>query len=135
MNLVKLLILAAVVGGGWHYWNKQQTAAATVAATSANGFVALPSPSGAAPGRVLVVAAENCTAEAARRADDLASELSRHKVQVTRTHNISFQITDPEPGVMPRINAVMNGELPIVFVGHRAKNNPSVAEVLAELRG
>lgn len=135
MNFLKLLLLAGLIGGGWQYWNKHQETRTTAQATSTQGFVTLPAPSGSVPGQVLVIAAENCTADAARRADDLAHELASRKVRVTRTHNVNFQFDNPDAATMDRLNRVMNGELPIVFVGGRAKNNPSLADVLAELRG
>jgi hypothetical protein len=134
MNFIKLLLLAGIIGGGWNYWNKQQTAAATAKATSSNGFVTLPAPSGTPAGRVLVIAAENCTADAARRADDLAHELSKQRIPVTRTHNVNFTFNQPDAVLMQRLNTVMNGELPIVFVGDRVKNNPTLTEVVAEYR-
>lgn len=134
MNFIKLLLIAGILGASWNYWNKHQTTAATEKVPSANGFTALPAPGGTAPGRVLVIAAENCTADAARRADDLAYELSKQKIPVTRTHNVNFEFSNPDSGLMQRLNSVMNGELPIVFVGDRAKNNPTLAEVLAEYR-
>lgn len=134
MNFIKLLLVAGIIGAGWNYWNKQQTTAATEKATSNNGFVALPAPSGTSPERVLIIAAENCTADAARRADDLAHELSKQKIPVTRSHNVNFEFSKPDAARMQRLNTVMNGELPIVFVGDRVKNNPTLAEVIAEYR-
>jgi hypothetical protein len=134
MNVIKLLMLVGIIGASWNYWHKHQATAATEKTASTNGFISLPAPSGAAPGRVLVIAAENCTADAARRADDLAYELSKQKIPVTRSHNVNFEFSQPDAGLMQRLNTVMNGELPIVFVGDRARNNPTLAEVVAEYR-
>lgn len=136
MNIIKLMLLAGIIGFGWQYWNKQQGPARAEAATtaSAGGFVPLPTPAGASPKQVLVIAPENCTADGARRADELANDLTRQNIPVLRTHNVNFQFENPDPGLMQRLNTVMNGDVPIVFVRGRAKANPTLAEVVAEYR-
>lgn len=65
---------------------------------------------------MLVVAAENCPHEAAQRADRLTEEPSRSGIAVVRTHNASFSLNEPDSDSLERINAVMNGPLPVVFV-------------------
>ncbi|MFC5301965.1 hypothetical protein [Azospira restricta] len=134
MGIVRLLVLAGIVGGGWHYWNKQQTTAAEAAAISPAGFVAAVAPDGARAGEVLVIAPENCPSDAARRADDLAADLVRHRVAVRRSHSLNFSIENGDDAVARRLQQVLHGELPIVFVGNRGKANPTLAEVLAEYR-
>jgi hypothetical protein len=37
-----------------------------------------------------------------------------------------------DPAIGVRLNSVMNGELPIVFVNGRGKANPTLEEVIAE---
>lgn len=135
MNFLRLLVLLCVGYGGYHYWQQHQTHKQLQAATNSNGFVELPaSPDGQDSGTVYVVAAENCPHEEAQRADRLAKELSNQNISVQRTHHISFS-TLTEASQAERVSAVMNGELPIVFINGRAKSNPSLDEVLKEVRG
>jgi hypothetical protein len=133
MNALKILVVLALVGFGYHQWSQRERAVAVAASPPSNsGFVALPAVAGASA-RVMVIAAEDCPEAAARRADDLAERLTRDGIPVTRTHNVSFPAVNGSDE-MQRINSVMNGELPIVFVRGRAKANPSLAEVVAEFR-
>jgi len=134
MKILRLMLLAGLIGGGWQYWNKQHAAAVMAAATSPNGFVALSAPAEATAGRVLVIAPENCTADAARRADDLALDLAQAKVPVQRLHAVNFNFENPDAATLQRLREVMGSEPPIVFVGDRASANPTLAEVLAEYR-
>ncbi|MBI2307028.1 MAG: hypothetical protein HYU78_06955 [Rhodocyclales bacterium] len=134
MRIIKLMLLAGLVGGGWQYWNKQQTAAADVAAVSPSGFVALAVPDGGSATEVLILAPENCPSDAARRADDLADDLARQRIRVRRAHSVNFSIENGDANVTRRLQQVLNGEPPVVFVGNRGKANPTLAEVLAEYR-
>jgi len=135
MNFIKLALLLAIVGGGWHYWQKHSlaTAAAALEAPSEHGFVAMPLPSGMAVRGVVIFAPENCPSEAAQRADALARQLASKGIPVTRSHSANFIFdTDPGRAVLDRINTVMQGEIPIVFVNGRGRANPRVDDVLSE---
>ncbi len=138
MSFIKLLLLIGMLGTGYHYWKKPprseppQTAA--VQPAGATGFVTLPPVDGAPPNTVMVVAAENCSREDAQRADRLTAALRDRGVPVVRSHQVGFTIASPDSAVPERINAVMNGPLPIVFINDRAKPNPSLDDVLAEFR-
>ena len=134
MRLIRLLLLFAAAVGVYQWYDKRSAAKALAAAQSEYGFVDLPPASTGASTPVVVVAAQNCPEDAAQRADRLADDLSRQGVPVARTHNVSFTIPNGDPGAVGRINAVMNGPLPIVFVRGRAKANASLDEVLAEYR-
>lgn len=134
MKILRLMLLAGILGAGWQYWNKQQDGAALAKATSTRGFVELPAPAGSNPNQVLVIAAENCTADAARRADDLEIDLRRQGIPVRRTSQVNFEFSGGSSDMLNRINRVMNAEPPIVFVNGRAKANPTLAEVVAEYR-
>jgi hypothetical protein len=139
MNIIKLLVILGIAGGGYHYWKQHHDgrppAAVEAAMTSENGFVTMPPVEGQSTDAVLVIAAENCPHEDAQRADSLAEDLSRKGVPVIRTHTVSFNLSAPDNSVAERINSVMNGSLPIVFVHGRAKPNPTLEEVVAEYQG
>jgi len=133
MNALKILVALALLGFGYHQWSQRDRAAAAAAAAPSNtGFVALPAVAGA-NARVMVIAAEDCPEAAARRADDLAERLARDGIPVTRTHNVSFPAVNGADELQ-RVNRVMQGELPIVIVHGRGKANPTLDEVLAEVR-
>jgi hypothetical protein len=134
MKFIKVLIILAAAYGGYQYWQQHQAEKALLAVTNANGFVELPTaPDGQNRNTVYVVAAENCPHEAAQRADRLAEALVGRNVPVERTHHVSFStLTDMTQA--QRVSAVMNSELPIVFVNGHAKSNPSIDEVISEYR-
>ena len=139
MNIFRTLLVVCVVGGAYVYWNEQRRASppasaeATADVAPATGFETLPPVSGQRFRTVYVVAAENCPHEDAQRADRLADELSRKGVRVERTHSINFTfVSPPDQALLNRLNAIMNGPLPIVFIDGRAKSNPALNEVVAE---
>ena len=122
MSLLRVLLVAGIAGGVYHQATKPR-------APAANPAAAMPATS-----NVVVVAAENCPKEDAQRADHLAAELTRQGIPVMRTLSVSFTITEPDSGLPGRLNAIMNGPLPAVFIDDRAKSNPSLAEVVAEFK-
>lgn len=136
MNILKLAIVAGVIGFAYnHWWKPSATAKAvtvTVASVTANGFLTMPPVAGGYGREVLIVAPVNCSADGARRADELASELSRRKIPIARSNNFSFNFIDAPPGAVDRILDIGRGEVPIVFVGGKVKANPSLDEVLTE---
>jgi hypothetical protein len=99
-------------------------------------FVPVPEAQGAKPGEVMIIAALNCTREAARNADQLAADLTAKNIPHARKNNISF--IPPAPGpeqeqIIANMQQVMTQEPPIVLVNGKAKANPSLAEVLEQL--
>ena len=133
MKIIKLLLFVAVVGVAYQYWTTHQPTTGPEAVVSANGFVALPSLAGADPRQVVVFAPQNCPKESARRSDELAQSLVQRNIPSVRSDNATFTfLSDPDPGIKARLNAVMNGELPIVFVNGKGKANPTLDEVIAE---
>lgn len=101
---------------------------------SAHGFVPMPAMTDHSS-RVLILAAMNCPREAARRADALVGLLSEQGVASKRSAGLEFKFTRrPSQEEVDRMNRVMNGPLPIVFVDGKAKNNPELSEIVAEYR-
>ena len=99
------------------------------------GFVPVPSPSGTKRNQVLIFAAVNCPKDAARRAADLAAELGRRGISHIRLEHADFEwVENPDPAVLARLETVMRGEIPIVFINGRGKANPGIDEVVAEYR-
>ncbi|MES3023121.1 MAG: hypothetical protein V4857_16270 [Pseudomonadota bacterium] len=143
MNIVKLVLVAAICYGGYHHWQKTQRegggaeggalASADQGSKSRNGFVTLPPFEGAAGGKqVVIFSPPNCPEEGAQRANALADGLSRKGIQVVRSHSANWNFEGGDQTTANKVMAVMNGDVPIVFVKGRAKANPSLDEVLAE---
>jgi hypothetical protein len=133
MSVTKLLLLFSMVGAVFHFMNEHDTQSALKTANvSPNGFVTLPAPTNLNVDMVLVLAAEDCPEEDAQRADKLADELRRRDIPFTRAHTANFDLTDPDPIVLKRLDLIMNGTLPIVFVNGRGKANPTLDEVVSE---
>lgn len=128
MKVVKLLLLLVISGLAFQYWSTHQS----TSGPSANGFLALPTLANSNPGQVVVFAPENCPSEAVARAGSMAHQLASRNIPSLRSHDVSFSSSDPDPAIGARLNSVMNGELPIVFVNGKGKANPTLDEVLAE---
>ena len=128
MKIVKLLLLLLAALFAFQYWQANRPATGP----SPNGFVAMPAMAGSDPKQVVVFAPENCPSEKAQAADDLAQQLTSRNIPTVRSHDVSFSSSDMDPAIGVRLNSVMNGELPIVFVNGRGKANPTLEEVIAE---
>ncbi len=137
MNLLRLLIVVGLIGWGYHWWNGRPAASGELAADSPSGFVAAAMPDGARAGTVLILAPQNCPSDAAQRADDLAARLTSAGIPNQRSASFSASATDPTPeqqAAIQRAVAVIQGDVPAVFVDGMAKANPSFDEVVAEYR-
>lgn len=124
-----VLVLAYLV---WHAHSARVEAQALRQLTDENGFLDLATPSGADPRKVWIVAAADCPKEGARRAEALAHDLSERDVVFERHSSVSFSLGADDPALVRRLDSVLNGETPIVFVNGRIKANPALDEVLAE---
>ncbi|MEL1265753.1 hypothetical protein [Pseudoxanthomonas putridarboris] len=100
---------------------------------SRHGFVDIPLPDGQSGYHVVIFAPPNCPSEAARRADLLAQYLDREGIPYARASSADFSTLRSQEEAN-RVMAVMNGSIPVVFVRHRARANPSPDDVVAEYR-
>ncbi len=136
MSLPRLIVAVALIGAAAHFWTKHRDAQELIAATNTNGFVPIPMPDGAVRNQVLVFAPVGCPREGARRARALAQSLTDRGIDNALTAHYSVAAMEPGPeadAVIRRLNAVMNGELPIVLVNGMGKANPTMTDVVAEL--
>jgi hypothetical protein len=139
MGFARLLVFLAAIGFAYHWWNHREAAAsATVAEESSpNGFVQAAMPDGVSPNTVVILAPLNCPSDGAQRADNLARALEGQRIPVARSSHYSARSEgfDAErKASLDRAVAVLNGEIPAVFVNGMAKSNPSADEVVAEYR-
>lgn len=136
MSIVRVLILLGAAGLGWHVWQERRAGEQLAAARSpTTGFVSTAMPSAARTNVVLILAPVNCPSEAAQRADALASELTRRGIPNQRGDSFSLSMNDPsaeERAAGERAVAVLNGEIPAVFINGMGKANPTADEVAAE---
>ncbi|MDO5686102.1 MAG: hypothetical protein Q4G42_01735 [Neisseria sp.] len=105
--------------------------------SSPSGFVSVAMPDGARPNTVIILAPQNCPSDAAQRADALARGLTQAGIPNIRSSSYTSNIADPtteQKAALRRAVAVMEGEIPAVFVNGMAKANPSLDEVAAEYR-
>jgi hypothetical protein len=137
-NIIRSVIAVCVALVALQYWAIHRQAAAVrmyPVGADANGFSPLPAMFDPPRERLLILAPPNCPREAGRRADELVSLLQGEGITVTRSGSVSIRPTrDPSSAEMDQLNMTMLGPLPIVFVGGRARNNPTTDEILAEYR-
>ena len=137
MNIFRLLILVGLVGASVAFWHKHSDGKALKAMATANGFLPVPMPDGAARNTVLVFAPLNCPREGAQRAKALVQKLNDLGIANVMTDHYGAQVFEPNAeteAAYKRLNAVMSGEIPIVLVNGVGKANPTVDEVVSEVR-
>jgi hypothetical protein len=130
-----LVTMALAVAAGVWWWNDR---AVDLGQPTANGFVSATMPDGAPRNAVIILAPQNCPSDAAQRAAHLARSLTDAGIPNVLSSSYSVDIENPTEEQrlgMERAVAIMNGEIPAVFVKGKAKANPTVAQVLAEYRG
>ncbi len=139
MDTLKFLFFFMFVGVavlGYQLLNNAQPNQVTDAdqlSNTTSSFTRLPIMNGANPNTVMVIAAQNCSGDAAQRADKLANDLKSKGIPVQRTQNISFTLNDStKPAEIDQMYALLAGPLPTVVVNGRGKSNPSLDEVIAE---
>jgi uncharacterized membrane protein len=141
MRIIKILLVCCVAGAVVHYVKTHRSAPTAAAeeappTVSSQGFVELPRIRDAQPDQVLIVAPQNCPREAGQRAGALEQALNREGIPAVRTANVAFPVSGQADAKGPPalVDQIMMGELPIVIINGRAKNNPGLASVEAEYR-
>lgn len=128
MRFFKYLFIFAILFGGYQSWQKHQ---AEVIIENNNEFISLPQPINTSKSQVLILAPRNCSSSEAKQAKALAAKLRQKNISYQELDTVSFDASS-DPKAINRLNQVMNGTIPIVFVGGKGKANPSIDEVLAE---
>lgn len=139
MKLARLLMVVGLVVLGYKWWYGEGIFSPPVNAdASANGFISVIMPAGAADNTVIVFAPENCPSDAAQRADSLQHRLRQAGIPAVRSTSYNMQIVNPtreEQAALERTSFVLGGELPIVLLRGKGKANPTFEEVTSEYRG
>ncbi len=137
VGTAKFVLIGAAVAVAWLGWNQHKAhveARAIADLTNERGFIEFEMPQGAINDEVLIVAAQNCPKDGAVRADRLAREMAERSIRYRRSSSVSFSVpqnADVDVFVR-RNNAIMNSEVPIVFINGKVKSNPGLDEVIAE---
>ncbi len=136
MNRFRLLLMVGVAVCGMQYWH-QHAPASVLPVADANGFVHMPPVEGQKPDMVYVFAGRHYSLPAARRALQLAQDLSDEGIPVERTSSVRFVpvglVALNDSGVS-RLNHIMSASAPIVFVHGKAEDAPTLEQVEAEFR-
>ncbi len=99
------------------------------------GFAPLPKPFVGPTDRLVILAPPQCPSEQGRRADELVRQLTTDGIPCSRAGGANITADrEATKDELDRLNSVMLGELPIVFINGHAKNNPDVADVEGEYR-
>lgn len=125
---------------GTHYQTSRRAelAAAVEAAKAARfapdtqGFIPLPMPSGAPSNRVVIILPPDGSKAAEQRARDIEKSLVLARVMFFRMTKTDITAADEDETA--KVKEVVAGDLPIVFINGRVKNNPTSAEVVAEFK-
>lgn len=128
MKIIKLILIISLGTMAFNYWQEHIQQGEDY--VSEYGFVSLPKPTNLDTDSVIILAAKNCTKEAALRAEQLATDLASRNISYTRASRISFE--NFAPSLKNRIDSVLRGPLPIVLIDGRGKANPTLNEVLSE---
>ncbi|HMB56774.1 MAG TPA: hypothetical protein VKM35_06155 [Arenimonas sp.] len=132
MRIARLLVIVVLAGGAWYYSDRELKKMDAEEAVSTQGFAAMTMPDGMSARGVIIFSPKDCPSDAAQRAEALAQSLRSAGIEFSRSDEANFGDL-PDADTAARIEAVMNGPVPVVFVNGKAKANPSAAEVIAEL--
>lgn len=149
MSLIKFVVVVGVIVTGVVQWKKRHQTAPEVTIAGIEGlpkgftiptskpvtpgvFTQVTPPANMPAGTVFIVAPP-CGDETDMKAKEMGRRLQKAGIPFQQTASVSFSTSLGLDAVM-QVQSVMNQPLPIVFVRNRAQSNPSVEEVLAEVR-
>jgi hypothetical protein len=137
MKAITWIVLLCLAVAAYRYASDRHPKPAGAGTTnetklSANGFLPLPPPPKPPSGKVWVFFPPSCPLAAGSRGRELMDLLPTVGIPCVQVDTINFTVTNPEEA--DRLGRIMNGRCPIVFVNGRAKNNPTLADIIAEYR-
>ena len=132
-GLIKIILFLVALGYGAQYV-KDHYIDAVADTKGPGGFVPVPSAQGLNSDAVTIVTTPTATEVAAARADAIAKALSAKGIPVLRAQQVDFAGAGSDSVTSARAMLIMGGEQPVVVVRGKAKSNPTLDEVLLELR-
>lgn len=133
MKIKTFLFILAFLSLGFCFSCGMNTRETQSQTANSKKFVALPISSPDTKD-IVIVAPENCPRDGARRAEALAKELSRQGLPFIRSHEVGFSSSSSDQKAFDKVNEIMTGEQPIVFINGKAKANPTIDEVIKEYK-
>ncbi len=133
--LIGLAIAAQATIIGAVVYVKSNSRTTAIQPTNQTGFVKAAMPDGAIANEVLIVGPE-CDRPEGIRARTLASSLAKLNIPYRRTESISMNSDSTEDifEAMERMDELMKGDSPVVFINAKGKANPTIDQVIAEYR-
>lgn len=119
-NLIKIILVMGAAYWAFTAWNRP---------SSDTAYPTMSMPTDLKTGHVMVVAAENCTKEAAQQADAITLSLKAKNIPVQRVHRVQFKPQSREDA--QQIQTVMQQGPPVVFYEGKALSQPTWDDVLA----
>lgn len=136
MRPVHVLIIVAVGFLAYNQWAGDPGFEELAAESGTdNGFIPALMLDGAEPDTVYIMTPKNCPSEAAQRATRLAKQLGERGIPNVRRDHFRAAVTDPtdrEMKLLDHTTAIIDGEIPAVFVNDMGSVNPSAQEVISE---
>lgn len=147
-SFIKFVVVVGVIVTGVVQWKKHHKTAPELSVAEIAGlpkglkippppvtpgvFTQVTPPANMPAGTVFIVAPP-CGDETDMKAKEMVRRLQKAGIPSQQTATVSFSTSLGLDAAM-QVQSVMNQPLPIVFVRNRAQSNPSVEEVLAEVR-
>lgn len=136
MRPLPVLIIVAVGLLAYNQWAGDPDFEELVAESGTdNGFIPALMLDGAEPDTVYIMTPKNCPSDAARRARRLAEQLDERGIPNVRRDHFRAAVnnpTDEEMKLLDHTTAIIDGEIPAVFVNDMGSVNPSAQEVISE---
>lgn len=126
MKLLKLVFVICLITIGVNHFKLGKGSAKA----GSSGFVAVTNPEGFNPAQVVVLG-PNCSSAAGQRTRALIAQLAQARVPYVQASDFSVTASADVQGLY-RLQEVMQGDAPIVFVNGKAKANPQMQEVMSE---
>ncbi|MCX4028068.1 hypothetical protein H0A36_25010 [Endozoicomonas sp. SM1973] len=137
MSFFKFVILMLILGGLYYYWNFYSDSSSGLSisknssGTNLNKFIPVVMPNETKTNHVMILAPANCSREEARRARELADQLTKLGIPNSLISSVSFRFTKEQEQKMQQTANILNGKVPIVLFNGLGQENPSTEMVVA----
>ena len=135
--MLRVLFFIAIAGFTFDQVINQQEIEHLNSTNQSAGFVTIMMPVEAEPNSVLILAPQNCSSAAGKRADVLETRLTELGIPNKRSSSFNVNITDSNEETIAsvqRTEKILKGKIPAVFFAGLGKSNPSAEEVVREFQ-
>jgi hypothetical protein len=141
MKIFRMILIAALVVIVWHFVSDRPLfrtspppSAPPVIERDKAGFADMISPDGTDPNKILIIGPESGPSTEAQHCNDLAQQLANLNIPFQRATTLHLRFSSNKSIDVSRLNVIMSGKPPIVFIHGHAKSDATIEEVLAEYR-